>query len=58
MNKLIKLLFTLILFAGVAFLVYVAGNFALAGSPLIALIPVSVVLFVIVMYIRYNDKIG
>jgi hypothetical protein len=58
MNKLIKLLLTLALFAGVAFLVFVAGNFALAGSPLIALIPVSVVLFVIVMYIRYNDKIG
>ncbi len=56
MNKLIKFFLTLVLFSGVALLVFIAGNFALSGSPLIALIPVSIVLFIIVMYIQYNEK--
>jgi hypothetical protein len=28
----------------------------MSGSPLIALIPVSVILFIVVMYIQYNDR--
>lgn len=58
MNRVIKLISALGLFAGIALLVYIAGNIALSGSPLVALVPVSVVLLIIVFYIRYNDKKG
>ena len=56
MNKLPKFISTLGLFAGVALLVYLAGSISMSGSPLLALLPVSVVLIFIVFYIRYNDK--
>lgn len=56
MNKPIKLLAGLCAFAGIAVLVYVAGEMALSDSPLTALLPVAVVLFVVVLYVRLNDK--
>jgi hypothetical protein len=56
MNKLVKFFVMLVLFSIVASLVFVAGDFAMSGSPLIALIPVSVILIAVVTYIQYNDK--
>ncbi|MFQ3236110.1 MAG: 1,4-dihydroxy-2-naphthoate octaprenyltransferase [Paraglaciecola sp.] len=58
MNKSIKLLTTLGLFAGIALIVYIAGELALSNSPLGALVPVGVLLLIIVLYIRLNDKKG
>jgi 1,4-dihydroxy-2-naphthoate octaprenyltransferase len=56
MNKPIKLLTTLGLFAGIALIVYIAGKLALSNSPLGALVPVGVLLLIIILYIRLNDK--
>nr|WP_297348371.1 hypothetical protein [uncultured Glaciecola sp.] len=56
MKKMIKLIATLGVFAGVAFLVYTAGQFALSGSPIVALLPVAIILVLIVLYVRLNDK--
>lgn len=56
MNKPMKLLTTLGLFAGIALIVFIAGQLALSESPLGALIPVGILLLVIVLYIRVNDK--
>ena len=56
MNKPMKLFTTLGLFAGIALIVYIAGQLALSDSPLGALVPVGVLLLVIVLYIRVNDK--
>jgi len=56
MNKGMKLFLTLCVFASVAVLVYFAGESALSDSPILALVPVGVVLFCIVLYIRFSDK--
>lgn len=56
MNKPLKLLATLGAFAAVTALVYVAGEMALSDSPLLALVPVGVVLSIIIVFIRLNDK--
>jgi hypothetical protein len=56
MNKPLKLLSTLGAFAVVAGLVYVAGEMALSDSPLLALAPVALVLSIIIVFIRMNDK--
>ena len=56
MNKPMKLFTTLGLFAGIALIVYIAGQLALSDSPLGALVPVGILLLVIVLYIRANDK--
>jgi hypothetical protein len=56
MKKIIKIIATLGVFVGVAFLVYSAGEFALSGSPIVALLPVAVILGLIVLYVRLNDK--
>ncbi|MFT4732194.1 MAG: hypothetical protein ACI89W_001217 [Gammaproteobacteria bacterium] len=56
MKKIIKLITMLGVFSGVAFLVYIAGEFALSGSPIVALLPVAVILGLIVLYVRLNDK--
>ena len=56
MNKPLKLLSTLGAFAVVAGLVYVAGEMALSDSPLLALAPVALVLSIIFVFIRMNDK--
>ncbi|MFQ3220620.1 MAG: 1,4-dihydroxy-2-naphthoate octaprenyltransferase [Paraglaciecola sp.] len=56
MNKAMKVLTTLGLFAGVALIVYIAGELALSNSPLGALVPVGVLLLIIIVYIRLNDK--
>jgi hypothetical protein len=56
MNKAMKLFTTLGLFAGIALIVYIAGQLALSDSPLGALVPVGILLLVVVLYIRVNDK--
>ena len=56
MKKIIKIITMLGVFSGVAFLVYIAGEFALSGSPIVALLPVAVILGLIVLYVRLNDK--
>ena len=56
MNKPMKLFTTLGLFAGIALIVYIAGQLSLSDSPLGALVPVGILLLVIVLYIRVNDK--
>jgi len=56
MNKPLKLLTTLGAFALVAGLVYVAGEMALSASPVLALAPVALVLSIIILFIRLNDK--
>jgi 1,4-dihydroxy-2-naphthoate octaprenyltransferase len=56
MNKPTKLFTTLGLFAAIAVIVYVAGELALSNSPLGALVPVGVLLSIIVIYVRLNDK--
>jgi 1,4-dihydroxy-2-naphthoate octaprenyltransferase len=56
MNKPMKLLTTLGLFAGIATVVYIAGELALSGSPLGALVPVGLLLFIVVLYIKLNEK--
>ena len=56
MNKPMKVFTTLGLFAGIALIVYIAGQLALSDSPLGALVPVGILLLVIVLYIRVNDK--
>jgi hypothetical protein len=56
MNKLIKLIATLGAFAVLALFVYISGELAMSNSPILALAPVAVVLFVIVLFIRRSDK--
>jgi uncharacterized protein with PQ loop repeat len=56
MSKPIKLFTTLGLFAGIALIVYIAGELALSDYPLIALVPVGLLLLIIMLYIRVNDK--
>jgi len=56
MNKSIKFIVSLGGFALIALMVYVAGHFALSGSPILALLPVALVLGAIVFYIKWNDK--
>ena len=56
MNKPIKLIAMLIAFAGIAFLVNVAGELALSDKPLIAMLPVGAVLLVILLYIRFSNE--
>jgi uncharacterized protein with PQ loop repeat len=56
MNKPMKIFTTLGMFAGIALIVYVAGQLALSDSPLAALVPVGLLLMIIILYIRINDK--
>jgi len=56
MKKGIKLLLVVASFAAIALGVYIAGETALSSSPIMALIPVAVLLVIIVFYIRYQDK--
>jgi len=56
MNKPMKLFTTLGLFAGIALIVYFAGELAMSDSPLGALVPVGLLLLIIIFYIRVNDK--
>lgn len=56
MNKPLKLLATLVAFASVSGLVYVAGEMALSDFPLLALAPVALVLSIIFTFIRISDK--
>ncbi|MFT6269838.1 MAG: hypothetical protein ACJAVV_002665 [Alphaproteobacteria bacterium] len=56
MNKTIKLIATLCAFVAIAFVVYLAGDLAMSDSPILALVPVGVLLFSIILYIRLKDK--
>lgn len=56
MDKSIKLLAMLVAFTAISALVYVAGKTALSGSPLVALVPVTIILAAIILYIRLNDE--
>ena len=56
MNKPLKLVLTLAAFAAIASLVYLAGYLSLSTNPLIALLPVAIILVGIVFYIRINEN--
>jgi NADH:ubiquinone oxidoreductase subunit 6 (subunit J) len=56
MKKNIKFIVSLGGFALIALLVYIAGHFALSGSPILALVPVALVLGAIVFYIKWNER--
>jgi hypothetical protein len=56
MNKFIKLIASLCAVVAIGYGVYQAGELAMSGSPILALIPVGVLLFGIVLYIRLKDK--
>lgn len=56
MNKYLTLIVVLGAFAIIALLVYVAGEMALSNSPLLALVPVAIVISVIVFYIKKSEK--
>jgi hypothetical protein len=56
MNKPLKLVLTLAAFVTIASLVYLAGYLSLSTNPLIALLPVAIILVGIVFYIRINEN--
>jgi hypothetical protein len=56
MQKIIGLLVTLCAFAIIAFGVFKAGELAMSDQPILALIPVTALLFGIIFYIRMRDK--
>lgn len=56
MNKPLKLVLTLAAFVAIASLVYLAGYLSLSTTPLIALLPVAIILVGIVFYIRINEN--
>lgn len=56
MNLFVKIISVVAIFAVIALLVYVAGEFALSGSPLLALLPVGFLLIAIVIYIRRKER--
>jgi hypothetical protein len=56
MNKPLKLIAMLCVFALVAYIVNIAGKLAMSDSPINALIPVAILLTGVVAYIRYRDK--
>lgn len=56
MNKPLKLVLTLAAFVAIASLVYLAGYLSLSTNPLIALLPVAIILVGIVFYIRINEN--
>lgn len=56
MNKSLKIIAMLCAFAGIGYLVFLAGEMVLAGSTLGALMPVGAVLLIVVVYIRLRDS--
>jgi hypothetical protein len=56
MNKPLKLVLTLAAFVTIASLVYLAGYLSLSTNPLIALLPVAIILVGIVFYIHINEN--
>lgn len=56
MSRFITVGLILCAFVAIAFGVYAAGELAMSGKPILALIPVAIVLFSIVVYIRLRDK--
>lgn len=58
MHKIVVLLLTLCAFAAIAFGVFKAGELAMSGQPVLALIPVAILLFGIIFYIRMRDRKG
>jgi len=53
---LVKITSVIAILAMIALVVYAAGEFALSGSPLFALLPVGILLAAIVIYIRFKEK--
>lgn len=56
MNMFVKIITVIGVLGLIALVVYAAGEFALSGSPLLALIPVGALLTVIVLYIRAKER--
>lgn len=56
MNIFVKIITVIGVLVLIALVVYAAGAFALSGSPLLALIPVGVLLTAIVLYIRAKER--
>jgi len=56
MSMLVKITSVIAILAMIALVVYAAGEFALSGSPLFALLPVGILLAAIVIYIRFKEK--
>lgn len=56
MNLLVKIITVAAILAVIALVVYAAGEFALSGSPLFALLPVGLLLIAIVVYIRVKER--
>ena len=57
MNKPLKLVLTLAAFVAIASLVYLAGYLSLSTNPLIALLPVAIILVGIVFYIHIESPL-
>ncbi|GAB55914.1 hypothetical protein GPUN_1798 [Glaciecola punicea ACAM 611] len=55
MQKALKLVATVAAFVAIAYIVFLAGDLAMS-RPLLALIPVAVLLFSVVVYVRIKDK--
>jgi uncharacterized membrane protein len=56
MNMFVKIITVVGILAVIALVVYAAGEFALSGSPLLALLPVAALLTAIVVYIRRKES--
>jgi hypothetical protein len=56
MSKLINVIAILCAFVAIAFGVFKAGELAMSGEPILALIPVGILLTSVVIYIRWRDK--
>jgi hypothetical protein len=55
-KKLLNVTALFVALVSIALMVYIAGESALSSSPIVALLPVGLVLLCIVLYIRYHDK--
>jgi hypothetical protein len=51
-----KILIALLVAVALVGLIRISGEFVLAGSTLLALIPVTVVLIVVMLYVRISEK--
>jgi|GEM_PF-1790228 len=56
MNILVKIITVIATLSVITVVVYAAGEFALSGEPLLALIPVAILLAAIVIYIRFKES--
>jgi uncharacterized MAPEG superfamily protein len=56
MTRALRLVTLFCSFAAIALLVYIAGTLALSGSPILALLPVALLLLIIILYIRRQES--